>query len=142
MKTKKRRGHIRFQTLLAAALGQLGGIPHEHRKALTEKQILSLFQRDHDPIPVHIEEINEHWNIQWMLRPDHKFKTAKSDIPMLRKGDRIAAEHQEFINRLLAKSSQADAAPKPKSKWGTRKLQSRGFQRTEKSNATRGRGSR
>lgn len=141
MKTKKRRGHIRSQTLLAAALGQLGGIPHEHRKALTEAQLISLFQRDHDPIPVHIEEINEHWNIQWMLRPDHKFKTAKKDIPLLRKGDRIAAAQAEFRARILSKSGQADVPDPAKSKF-KRKLQSRGFQRTEKSNATRGRRSR
>ena len=122
-----RRDYIRMKTLLAAALGQLGNISHEHRKSMTEDQIISLFHRDHDPIPFHIGGTNEHWNLQWIFRGDHIQKTAKQDIPLLRKGDRITEANLEFRQRILAKSGQAEAplAPRKKHKWGSRKMQSR-----------------
>lgn len=128
----KRRGHITLKELLAAALGQLGGIPHEHRKSMSADQIISLFHRDHDPIPVHIGGPDLHWNIQWIFRGDHIFKTATHDVPMLRKGDRLSEEHESFRRRLLAKVGQADPVAKPRSRLSGRKMQSRPFAKRSK----------
>ena len=126
------------------------GIPRDAAKSMTRKQLLALVDWDHYPVAVKIaqdlgwtpDQYNHPSNLQPLIHEDHKVKTGKQDIPQIRKADRISAAHAEFRRAILAKCGQADAAPAPKSKWGTRKLQSRGFQRTEKSNATRGRRTR
>ena len=128
------------------------GIPHDVAKGMNRKQILSLMVWDHAPVAVATavaigwtpDQYNHPSNIVGLLAlaPDHDVKTATIDIPQIAKDDRIAAAQAEFRARILAKSGQADAAPAPKSKWGTRKLQSRGFQRSEKSNAARSRRTR
>ena len=91
------------------------------------------------------DQYNHPSNISGLLAlaPDHDVKTATIDVPQIAKDNRIAEAQAQFRQAILAKSGQAESeVPKPKSKWGTRKLQSRGFQRKEQSNATRGRGSR
>lgn len=124
-----KRGHIPMKTKLASALltirveenGKLVPfIDHETAKKLTADQIISLFQFDHWPIPVWIEEINEPWNL--IPRPimEHRAKTAKYDTPNSAKADRVTAEQEEFRRKMLAKVGLAEPPPKderPKRRW-------------------------
>lgn len=119
-----RRGYIPHKEELAAALAQLAGIPHEHRKQMTAEQVRSLFHRDHKPILKDYGGPDLHWNLQWTLIRDHR-EVTKTDVREIRKGDRISAEHEAFRARLLAKTGRAEAPEKPKSRLGSRKLQSR-----------------
>lgn len=105
-----RKAHIRLTTKLAAALLQIRDgqgerlIPHEHAKQMTDEQVISLFNFDHDPIPEAIGGPTIGWNLTPRLILDHRQKTAKIDIPQIRKGDRISAEHESFRKRMLAKA--------------------------------------
>ena len=85
---KRKRAHINLKTKLVAALcalvheedGRLVPIiPHEHAKAMSEDQILSLFAWDHYPIPHAEDGPDEHWNIVPSLIPGHRIKTATID---------------------------------------------------------------
>lgn len=116
------------------------GIPHEAAKSMTRKQILGLVAWDHYPVPVAVAKANG-WapdaynhpsNLQAMIHEDHGLKTAKKDVPEIAKADRISAANEEFRRRILAKSGQGDAPPQPRSKWGNRKMQSRGFPKKQR----------
>lgn len=80
---------------LAAALLQLRDergellIPHEHAKLMTADQIISLFAFDHYPIRYDDGGPAEPWNLQPLTILAHRRKTAKIDIPQMRKADRL-----------------------------------------------------
>lgn len=107
---KRKRAHINLKTKLVAALcalvheedGRLVPIiPHEHAKAMSEDQILSLFAWDHYPIPHAEDGPDEHWNIVPSLIPGHRIKTATIDTPGIAKRKRVARAHAEFVSRVL-----------------------------------------
>lgn len=127
------RPHIKLKTKLCSALCELvrydeaGAafvkiIPYREAKTLTEDEILSRFDWHHFPIAKADGGPDKHWNIQPMVRADHKTETAKVTIPTVAKGKRITKDQEEFRRRLLAKDA---GEPKAPSKWSARKLQSR-----------------
>lgn len=127
------RKHISLKTKLAAAIGALF-FTYDERKELSEDQILSLIQWDHDPIP-HTPPYNgpdTHENLTPRLIVPHRVKTATVDIPRIAKGRRVAKAEQEFINRLL--TPRMDRKPKKSSFPQGRKMQSGNtFRRKDKS---------
>jgi hypothetical protein len=104
------RAHIRAATEKAALLCQLTGcdcprlIPYEHAKAMTEAQIISLFQRDHWPIRKEDGGEDVHWNLFFRLIKAHATKTAKIDKPQSAHGKRIRADQEGHRRRMLAKT--------------------------------------
>jgi hypothetical protein len=115
----KRRAHIRLKTKLAAALchmlrddgtGNLVPIiSYEDAKQMSEEQILSVFQFDHDPIAKHLDGPDEHWNLKPRPIIEHRQKTAQIDTPQAAKAVRLSAEHEDFRQRMLAKAGQGEA---------------------------------
>jgi len=130
----KRKDPTQHQ-ITAAAIAQLFNIPRPDLEHLTVKQILSMVHIDHDPVPWSIardlgwqpDQYNHPRNLTLRLIPNHRIKTAKTDIPAIAKGKRISKSQAEFRQRLLAKSGQAEIA-EPTRKPRT-KLKSRGFQK-------------
>lgn len=113
------------------------GIPYEAAKSMTRKQILSLVDWDHYPVPVKIaqdlgwtpDQYNHPSNLQAMIHQDHGIKTATKDIPEIRKADRISEEHERFRRAALAKSGQVSGVvdEKPKRRWPPGKIPSMPF---------------
>lgn len=104
-----KRGHINLKTKLAAAIGALY-FTYDERKELSEDQILSLVQWDHDPI-LHTPPYNgtdDHFNLVPKLIKPHREKTAKIDQPRIGKGRRLAEAQEEFRRLMLAKGGQGD----------------------------------
>lgn len=121
------RDYIALKVQLAAALAQLASIPHEHRKSMTADQVISLFERHHDPIAKGIDGCDEHWNIQWTLILAHSIITNTETKPLVARAKRISKSTEEFRQRLLVKGGLAEPVEpaKPKRKWGSRPMQSR-----------------
>lgn len=121
-----RRPHIPLKTRLAAALCQMlrpnaegkweRVIDYASAKAMTEDQVLSLWNWDHDPIPKHLDGPDEHWNLVPRPIMEHRIKTATYDVPAKAKADRLTEAHEEFRRKMLAKIGQAEAAPTTKAK--------------------------
>jgi hypothetical protein len=117
----RKRAHIGLKTKLAAAIGALF-LTYEERTKLSEDQVLSLVQWDHDPIPHAHDGADSHENIVPVLIPGHRIKTATKDVPTIAKVKRIGKAEQEFRQRLLAPR---DERPERKSSFPKgRKLQS------------------
>lgn len=139
---RSNRSHVSLRTKLAAVLRDLAverngrlerALSYEEAKALTDDQILSLFQWDHG-IHHAIGGTIQHWNLTARFIAEHRAKTAKIDIPMLAKADRISDAHQEFRRKMLEKSGrqtgQEIGQPKRKKAWPQgQKLRSRPFQK-------------
>lgn len=115
-------------------------VPHEIACTLDRRRILSLVQWDHWPVPVAIAKdlnwepaaYNHPSNLMPLIAEKHAIKTAKHDVPQIAKADRIREAHEEFRRRILAKSGTATDQPdhdRKLSRWGTRKMQSRPFQK-------------
>lgn len=124
-----RRAYISFKTKYAAALRIIGGIPYLHAKAMHEDQLISLFDYHHDiqhGLKPNDPMINHHSNGTPMLRPEHKARFAR-DNAAVKKVTRLNRASDAAVNRLLAK--QAGAPLERTSRWPSRKIQSRGFQR-------------
>lgn len=129
-----KRGHISYKTKLVAALCQMMHevdgkfeliFTHEEAKALSEDQILSLFDWDHDPVP-HAEGGEDvHYNLNPKLKVPHRVKTRTIDVPRIARNKRVSKEHEAFRQRMLTPRDQRE--PK-KSKW-----QSRPFPKRRKS---------
>jgi hypothetical protein len=114
-------------------------IPHAKARSMSRQEILALAEWDHYPVPFAIardngwlmHEINHPSNIKPMLADDHAIKTAKRDVPEIAKAKRISKSHQEFRQRILAKTGvQEDATSHPRkaSRFSSsRKFQSRPF---------------
>jgi hypothetical protein len=102
------------------------GIPYATAKEMTTTQILALFEVDHWPIR-HIDGGTNHpSNLRHRLIQEHRSKTAKVDIPQIRKGIRLAAAHDAGIAKMRAKIL-GTPAPKPerKKRWNSRPLTGR-----------------
>jgi hypothetical protein len=123
------RRHINLRTKLAAALLQIRGrdgeplIPWEDAKAMSDDQIISLFEFDHYPYRAEGGGPDEPWNLEPRLIRAHRIKTAKKDAPEIAKIKRVLAAEDDFRRRLLAK---AKGEPRPPSRWPKRKLGQKG----------------
>lgn len=125
-----KRDYIPWPEKCAALICLAFNIPYEHAKLMHVDQVNGLVDYDHYPIPKAAPHNgpDKFFNLTPRLRPDHRFKTATKDIPMLAKGKRIRRVNEDFQRRMLAKVGQAEEPPRPKSKWPQgRKMQSRPF---------------
>ena len=124
-----KRAHIPYPQQLAAALRELGGIPYDHAKLMSAEQVISLFQRDHGILHA-TDPINEHWNITWRLRAEHREKS-KRDTAIVAKSKRIVSKRNVHLAALAANATidevVADVSRRMKQTWASRKLQSRPF---------------
>jgi len=97
-------------------------IPHEHAKAMSADQIISLFQFDHHPIRAEAGGPTEPWNLDPRLIPAHRIKSAKKDMPEIAKIRRLTKAEEDFRRRMLTPKDQR----KPhRSRWPKRKIGSR-----------------
>lgn len=112
------RPHINLETKLASALLIVGQIPHDHAKLMTAKQVLSLFQWHHYPIPKDNDGPDVHWNIQPEFIKPHREYEATTGTPQRAKADRLAAGRKPSAHKIPARVN-----PWPEG----RKIQSRGF---------------
>lgn len=110
------RRHISLKTKLAAALCNMvrpdeNGvmrpvIDHESAKAMTEDQVLSLFNFDHWPVPKHRDGPDAHWNLTPRPIVEHREKSARVDTPGAAKDARLSEAQEEFRRKMLAKAGQ------------------------------------
>lgn len=140
---KRARKKISLKTKLASTIctlmrvdenGQLVRIiPQNEAERLSEDEILSRVDWDHDPIPKSQGGPDTHWNLTPLLRADHRAKTAKRDIPQIAKTKRITRKHEEFRRRLMAKGEDPGAdEQKPKRKWSSRPFRTRSGKAVER----------
>lgn len=134
------RKHVSLKTKLAAVLRDMAverngrlerALTYEEAKAMTDDQVLSLFQWDHG-IHHAIGGTDEHWNLTARFIDDHRRKTAKIDIPRLAKTDRITDKEAEFQRRLSAKTEdlsgqETGQKERHKFRWGKRPWPSKPF---------------
>lgn len=128
-----KRGHINLTTKLASALltmkrvdenGQLVPIiSYEESKGMTPEQIISRFEFQHYPIPHSQGGPDHHSNLMPMEKVEHRRVTAKVDIPQIAKTKRVSAKEEEFRRKIL---TPRDERPAKKSRWGSRKFQTKG----------------
>lgn len=128
------RAHISLKEKLAAALCQMlcddgtgklvPVIPYDDAKRMTADQVLSLWRWDHYPVRHADGGPDKHFNLVPRLIREHREKTAKVDVPQIRKADRIRRADDAAVNRLLARDA---GEPRQRSRWPSRKIQSRGF---------------
>lgn len=125
------RAHISFKTKLVAALCQMRHevdgkweliLNHAEAKALSEDQILSLFQWQHGVIPHGEGGPDTHFNIEPMLIQAHRKVTREVDIPGIAKRKRVATAHTEHERTMSTPRDQRPAKP---SRWGSRPFQKR-----------------
>jgi len=89
-----------LQMLRADDTGKLVRIiSHEEAKTLSANEIISRFDFHHYPIPHAHDGPDEPWNLEPMLRGDHRKVTAERDIPMIAKTKRIQAREAGEVNR-------------------------------------------
>lgn len=120
------RAHISFKTKLVAALCQMRHevdgkleliLSHDEAKALSEDQVLSLFQFQHGVIPHAEGGPDTHWNIEPMLIVQHREVTAKVDIPGIAKRRRVRTDFEEHTRTMLTPRDQRVVK---KSRWQSR----------------------
>jgi hypothetical protein len=138
----KRKARIPDKVKWAAALltirHEVGGrlvpcISYAEAKTLTADQIIARFDHHH-VILEHFGGVTEPWNIQPMLRPEHRKRTAKLDIPAVAKGKRIAKIEAKHKAKMAEKLLPVDVtgelggrSERPKPRWPSRPMKSRGF---------------
>lgn len=131
-----RSGYIPLKEKLAAALAQMlrddgSGklvpvIPYPDAKMMTADQVLSLFHFDHYPVRKTDGGPDKHFNLVPRFIREHREKTATIDVPQIRKADRLSRRADDAaVNRLLAR----DAGEPQRSRWPSRKIPSRSFQK-------------
>src|SRR5215831_54407 len=101
------RRHISWKKRCAIFALALGDVPYDDAKQMTEDQILSLYQLDHDAI-LHDSkhpDREKYWNYKPRLIKDHREKT-KRDITVITKGRRIRRKLAEHQRTLTDKSGQ------------------------------------
>ncbi len=133
---RKKKAHISLREKLASALAHMmvevdgkleRAIPHQDAAKMTSDEVISLFHFDHNVYEAIGGETTHH-NLTPRFIADHRRKTAKIDLPAIRKSDRVESAHEAFRSRVLAKTTDdvavVEPAARPKSK-----LRSRGFQK-------------
>jgi hypothetical protein len=86
-----RRKHISWKTKYAAALLKLGDVPYSDAVKMTEDQLISLYQVDHNIYHSYHDD-DVFWNLEPMLIAAHRAKT-KRDLKIMAKGRRIRAQN-------------------------------------------------
>ncbi len=110
---------------------------HLRGKDVDVDVVLKAIEWDHI-VPVAIGGSNEFWNLQPLLKEDHRKKTSHIDVPQIAKTKRLAKAHEEFRRKMLAKvgvATEPESRVRKVSRWAARKMQSRPFQKREKRNA-------
>lgn len=116
------RKHTSWKTKYASALLALGHIPYDDAKLMTEDQIISLYQLDHNILhETGNPDRDKFWNLTPMLIQTHRQKT-KADAKIIAKSRRIRAWKPIWRDMLVELPTQ------PVEK--VRKLTSRGFDKT------------
>jgi hypothetical protein len=131
-----KRKHVSLKTKLVAALCQMRRevdgrweliLTHAEAAALSEDQILSLFQWHHGVIPHAEDGPDTHWNLEPMLIVEHRVITKKVDVPGIAKRKQITKKHEEFRTRLLTPRHER---PSKQSRWASRPFPKRGKHET------------
>lgn len=127
----RNRGHVSYKTKLVAALCQMRYevdgrweliITNADAQAMSEDQILSLFNWDHAVTPHAEGGPDEHWNLAPELIVPHRKKTREVDVPGIAKRKRVATGHIEHTRTML---TPRDERPPKQSRWGSRPFQKR-----------------
>lgn len=123
---KRARKYVSFKTKLVAALCQMRHevdgkfeliLTNAEAQALSEDQILSLFQWEHGVTPHAEDGPDVHWNLEPLLIAPHKKKTAEVDVPGIAKRKRVATGHIEHTRTM---NTPRDERPPKQSRWGSR----------------------
>ncbi len=114
-----KRRSISLKTKLAAALLELGHVPYEHAKLMTQDQLVSLYQFDHNILHATEPNNNNFWNLTPRLIQPHREKS-KLDTSKVAKTKRIDKKWTEFCSQVLAKPRSIEK----KHKWPKRKFRS------------------
>jgi hypothetical protein len=101
------------------------GIPHDHAKLMTAKQIISLVAFHHHPIPHAVGGPDEPWNLDPVFRKPHDWITAKETVPGIAKERRVQDREMDHRRNMILKTK--PRKPEPRSAFP-----SRGFQRRAK----------
>lgn len=133
MRDRRPRKYVAIRKKWAAALSML--LPQAQRDELREarvpaKSIIAMFDQDH--VVLHaLGGADEWWNFTPMLRAPHREKSRMDTaiVAKVRRIERGEQEHQAAMRRKLL--APAERPERPRSRWGKRKVQSRGFQRRE-----------
>lgn len=134
---RKKKAHISLREKLASALAHMmvdvdgkleRAIPHEDAERMTADEVCSLFHFDHNVYET-IGGETKHYNLTPRFIADHRRKTAKIDLPAIRKSDRVESAHAAFRSRILAKSSVADDSSETVASKPRQALRSRGFKK-------------
>lgn len=121
-----KRKHISLKTRCASLIIQCGLIPYDDAKLMTDDQILSLTEIDHNVLhETGHPNRDRAYNLTHMLIKAHREKT-KQDAKVIAKGRRIRAKQKMY---LAASTGLYESTGGPFRKIGSRvrKIQSRGF---------------
>ena len=128
---KQKRARLPTATQIAAAVlsvvREIDGklvpiIPREIAVNLSAGEILAMVDWHHI-VPHAIGGSDHPSNIEPILRPEHKARTAKIDVPQIAKTKRIAKAEQDFRVRLSAKTGRTGDAPtRKRSTWPSRPM--------------------
>lgn len=124
------RKRLSLKTKLASALLALGDIPYNDAKGMTEAQLISLYQFDHNMFHESGHPQRDmYWNIIPRLIKAHRDKT-RQDAAIIAKGKRIRRKLDDSAQRLAALRrsvlrdlTHGNTAPRR----ATQRLKSRGF---------------
>lgn len=128
------RAKIPLKTKLCSALCQLVRydeaeaefvriIPHDKAKAMSEDEILAVFDWHHSPIPKAEDGPDVHWNLEPMEKAPHKQITTKVDVPRIAKNKRVRRKADEHQIRMAAKLTGASVRERPKHRIPSRPFQ-------------------
>ena len=99
-----KRAYIPWPEKCAALICLAFGIPYDHAKAMDVDAVLSLVDFDHYPIPKAHGGPDKFFNLTPRLRPGHRIKTAKIDIPVIAKTKRVRAANAAHTRIMLNKT--------------------------------------
>lgn len=128
----KKRPHVSLRVKLAAALltivrpdenGELRRvISHADAQKMTADQIISLYNFDHWPIRFADGGCSEPWNLEPRPIIEHRRKTAKKDVPEMKKARKIAKRRAaDTLPRVQVMGDLATGpAPQMKRAWPSR----------------------
>ena len=102
-----------LRTKYASALLALGDIPYEHAKLMSEEQICSLYELDHN-IRKAEGGTDDFWNLRPRLIAAHREKTRR-DIPEIWHNKR--ARNLQEAHKLRMADKEAGMSARPASKW-------------------------
>lgn len=87
---------------------------------MTRKQVLSLIDWHHAVVPKAQGGKDTHWNIEPVLRAQHKEITRKETVPSIAKSKRIVLDeqkHREFMRKIKPRRRKGPKQPRWRRKW-------------------------